>query len=498
MTQASATSSSESRFPAAARPDRLTVFAWLWSCQALVHQEFYSSWLQQADPRGWVVTCLATATLLRPGSQPLFCGLLLSSIVYNVAKWPFVVNHILLESLINATILAAIASVYGSRSRSGQSSPELRELVVSRFAPVVTGMVLVMYWFAFISKLNADFVNPDVSCVTAMYGDLHRRMPFLPDSRQAHCVAIVLTLLVEGLIPLLLTFRRTRPVAVLIGLPFHFVLGLVGHRTFSGLAFAVYGLLVLDQLTAFLQSAYAGWQQRTTGRQRGFLYAAAIFCVTGAVASLIAADVLGQFRSRLGGGGGVAIYQIPWLIWIAWSFVIGGGLAFAIVRSWRTHAAPSVSTGTTPAWLWTSVAVVLLLGLSPYLGLKTETCFTMYSNLRTEGQWNNHYFMPALKLGPWQTDLAKVIKTDHPALKPYVEHGDLITYFELRRLIHLTPATQQFSITYERGGELHEVAQTKEGRTHSAGAGPDPHPEWLGRLLYFRPVSTDVCMPCRH
>ena len=486
--------SGASPIPTEGRPDRLTVFAWLWACQALVHQEFYSSWLHQADPRGWIVTCLATATFLRPRSLVLFCGLLLSSIVYNVAKWPFVVNHILLESLINATILAAVASVYASRRGSGLSNSELREHVVSRFAPVMTAMVTVMYWFAFVAKLNADFVNPDVSCVTAMYGDLHRRFAFLPDTRVAHSVSIGLTLLVEGLIPLLLTFRRTRPVAVLIGLPFHFVLGLVGHRTFSGLAFAVYGLLALDQLTAFLQSACDVWQSRTTERQRTALSVMAVVAVTTAVAGLVSADLLGQFRSKL---GPVAIYQVPWLIWIAWSFVIGGLLTFAIIRGWRTRTSPSGTAGSaTPAWLWASVAVVVLLGLSPYLGLKTETCFTMYSNLRTEGKWNNHFFMPALKVGPWQTDLVKIVKTDHPALKSYIEHGDLMTYFELRRLVHQTPATQPFSITYERHGAVHVIERTDKGLSHSAG--PDPHPEWLGRLLYFRPVSTDDCMPCRH
>ncbi len=89
-------------------PSRLTIFAFLWACQALVHQEFYSRWLDENNPFGWVLTALAVATMLRPSSLWLLAGMLTSSIVYNVLKWPFVVNHILLESIINATILAAI------------------------------------------------------------------------------------------------------------------------------------------------------------------------------------------------------------------------------------------------------------------------------------------------------------------------------------------------------------------------------------------------------
>jgi hypothetical protein len=120
----------------------------------------------------------------------------------------------------------------------------------------------------------------------------------------------------------------------------------------------------------------------------------------------------------------------------------------------------------------------------------------MYSNLRTEADWNNHFFMPAWKLGLWQSDLAKIVKTDHPELMRYVELGDLITYFELRRIVDRTPPGQQFHVEYLRRGESHVVAQTATGRMNTAG--DDPHPEWLGRLLYFRPIPTEVCMPCRH
>ncbi len=67
----------------------------LWACQALVHQEFYSSWLSQNSPWGWIVTAFALATLVRPSSLWLFTGMLASSVVYNFLEWPFVVNHIL-------------------------------------------------------------------------------------------------------------------------------------------------------------------------------------------------------------------------------------------------------------------------------------------------------------------------------------------------------------------------------------------------------------------
>ena len=60
---------------------------------------------------------------------------------------------------------------------------------------------------------------------------------------------------------------------------------------------------------------------------------------------------------------------------------------------------------------WPVLLVPLLTGLngcSPYLGLKTETAFAMYSNLRTEGGQSNHLLVPAgVQLFGFQQDLVE-------------------------------------------------------------------------------------------
>ena len=86
-------------------PDRLTVFTFLWACQAMVHQEFYSGWIDEGNVLGWLLTIAALAVLLKPRSLILFSAMLTTSVVYNFLKWPFVVNHILMETVINLTVL---------------------------------------------------------------------------------------------------------------------------------------------------------------------------------------------------------------------------------------------------------------------------------------------------------------------------------------------------------------------------------------------------------
>jgi len=59
----------------------------------------------------------------------------------------------------------------------------------------------------------------------------------------------------------------------------------------------------------------------------------------------------------------------------------------------------------------------LLIGLSPYLGLRTYPAFAMFSNLRVEGSTPNHLFLGGgLDLFGFQRDTVRVLDTDVPAL----------------------------------------------------------------------------------
>jgi NADH:ubiquinone oxidoreductase subunit 6 (subunit J) len=64
-------------------------------------------------------------------------------------------------------------------------------------------------------------------------------------------------------------------------------------------------------------------------------------------------------------------------------------------------------------------ALLFANGLMPYLGLKTETSFAMYSNLRTEGGYSNHWLMPAsLQVWDYQRDLSQFT-----ARRPHASSG---------------------------------------------------------------------------
>jgi hypothetical protein len=482
-------------------PHPLTVFVFLWACQALVHQEFYQIWIRPPMISGWILTLAAVCVLLRPRAMLWFAVMLAASITYNVSKWPFVVNHILVESLVDFTILAALGWTLFRRGVPPgpllELDPRTADEVYARFAPVLRGMVIVMYAFAFVAKLNSDFLDANVSCTAVMYGrDILHIFPFAPDTHWARVASLWGTIAIEASIPALLCFRRTRVAAIAIGLPFHLMLGLIGHRTFSGLVYAAYFLFVDRRFLG----ALGFWSERI-GRRLGVestrrALTAARWLVPAAITTLVAFATMGI--SQIGIGPlRLPLDRIPILVWILWSLLMMSVYFRGIV----SPADRTVPTGSpeirpaSPGVLWGMVGVVFLNGMNPYVGLKTETAFTMYSNLRTEGGGTNHLFMPSsLKIAGFQEDLVEVLDSDNPRLREFAGGNYLLTYFEFRRLA--SGIQGDFTVGYLRNGDKRSFVR-KDG----VASDPElvqPHPVLLAKLLYFRPVRKNNDGRCPH
>jgi hypothetical protein len=475
--------------PGAEAIPRLTIFAFLWACQALVHHEFFLGWVGQGDVAGWLVAIAAIGVLLVPSSLALFAAMLAASVIYNVRKWPFVVNHILVESLINLVIRVLLARAFATDPELRAGALRARERVFDSVAPILRSMLIAMYGFAILAKLNSGFLDPRESCVAVMYGDLLRRVPFLPDTEWARIAAIWGTLAIETAIPLCFAFSRTRLAAIAIGLPFHLMLGMIGHRTFSALAYAMYGLFVIEGLTVLVNALRDAIARRFAQRLRQGALALLRVAIPCGVATLIAAYATGNYREPL---GPIAAYQWPWLIWGLWSgaLMLAYGLAIAeLVASGIGHVCAPVR------WAHVMTAVLVANGLAPYLGLKTETAFAMYSNLRTEADRGNHFFLRLPQLADYQRDLVEIVSTDHPELEIARERGLYLTWFEFHRIA--STAGPDFSVDYRRGSAAVQRFEKRGGVASDENLAAPLG--WVSaKLLTFRPVSLADCPPCQH
>lgn len=119
---------------------------------------------------------------------------------------------------------------------------------------------------------------------------------------------------------------------------------------------------------------------------------------------------------------------------------------------------------TTPPWLFIFPALLLLHGLTSYLGLRTAGNFSMFSNLRTEGTRSNHLLLGSnpLKLWGYQDDVVRFVRIDDKRARISYQYqpllGNLLPVVEFRKLIYAwTRAGATIPLAFEYRGERYET-----------------------------------------
>jgi hypothetical protein len=401
----------------------------------------------------WVDVCLALLGFLvilrRPGVSVL--ALLCAAQLIDVAlRLPEVPNHRMILALASVAFLAA-----ARRRRSGD--------VLDEFVPVARAIVVIVYLFAFFAKLNRDFLDPASSCAAQFYDSATHWWLLLPDVALARQAALFGTLAVEAALPLGLCWKRSRRTAVVLGLVFHFLLALDVTHNFVNFSAVMSALLVLYLPRGFLDSL-----GETFGPSRS-------------VRTMLAAGLLLVLVSGLLAVANWSAYTIVYcwtrqLVWSVYAIVLCGaaivwrGPEDEALRTWRLSPAGAVI-----------IALTLLNGSGPYLGLKTRTAFDMYSNLRVEAERSNHLLVPrSLDLLGVLRDRVTILDTNDSRLRQrFAEPGYEITYFELASLLRESPDAR---VRYLRNGEEHEYDSSHEDSLEAPSV-------WLRKFLAFRALG---------
>jgi hypothetical protein len=407
----------------------------------------------------------ASAWLLLSPASPSRLALLAIVQLFKTWQWaPGISNHWLLTAIVNATILGACLMLLVRNRRWPPAPADLLRM----FAPAVRLELLTLYVFVVLHKLNSSFLDPEISCARMF---LAAQAPgLLSDTALTRQLAVVVTIAVEAAIPVLLVGRRTRFAGVILALVFHAGVALnplSGYYNFSAMVTAL--------LTLFLPEEAAGrlrirWQNRPRATSFGRAAAAV---------TAVAVGILVALR--------IARPADPVLVaWVAYAAVVLGVL-ICFRSDCRAGAERAELFSVRPRVLLVFPALTLLNGASPYLGLKTETAFAMYSNLRTEGRVTNHLLIPSsLSVFHFQDELVRITQSSDPFLQRLARSGRLIPYFELRR-------KPEASVTYVWQG------------TESAFERVTDDPRFTGRpnvllrkLLIFRPVDPGLRQECHH
>jgi hypothetical protein len=402
-----------------------------------------------------------------------FTGLALLQIASVVVDAPYNPDHWLLIFFVNVLALGAMLRI---RRQEGTLTPQRLMEVLTPPARLV---FLVCYGFAALSKYNIDFLfNPD-SVARQLLGHQVGVMPILGWLVWPPAVPW-LTVACETAVPLLLLSGRTRHLGIMVGLLFHAALMISPAVAVFDFTIAVYTMLYLFTPAGFDRNVQSWWidtMQRHPALHTRLQKYRWCFSVLPAAALLVVTlqFSLGDLSARL-----------VWMRWTAATAVVLGCILLGCVGLYSGER-QSAPLRWMPRWglPYAVLGLALLNGMCPYLGLKTQGSFTMFSNLRTEaGAWNHLLVPEAVRcVDHYQDRLVHIAETDDPVLQQnYVDRGLLATEFEVRRRITMQPS---ISLTVQQGAQLVVVDPATDP---VLGA---PLDLVSRKLLIFRPVCPD-------
>jgi hypothetical protein len=401
------------------------------------------------------------------------------------AQMPDVANHVNLIVFCNVMMMSAI--VYSLiRRREFPTEDACFEMM----RPLLQGTVILMYFLAGFHKLNTDFINPQVSCVTMMVDGLAKIASSGISSSAASPVvaAMILAVIAWELIGgLLLAVPRFQGAI----LAFSWIM----HATFAFIGFVDFAALALALLFTFVPRPFADLLDSrvripvlSVKVHRAYLYVAVN--AAGSMLTLFPA-ITWRIDVRFWTG---LLFNVAALVFI-WPLLS----RFVTSRAMPGWIGLSLRKQKTPRWMWAFHALLLAYGLTSYLGLRTAGNFSMFSNLRTEGVRSNHFLLAGnpLKVWAYQEDVVRFAEIDDTRARIGYQYqplkGNALPVVEFRKLIRLwTAAGVTLPMTFEYQGRTHTtndiVNDAEWGR---------PARDWEMMLMDFRVIQTEGPNRCR-
>jgi hypothetical protein len=463
------------------KADALALFSVVWALAACWHVignvSLGPAWAQVP------VVAAAAIVLWRPGNVPGLCMLSVASLVLLWEEAPILGNHWLLVGFVDLAVLFAFAM--GAVRRRFTDRIDLAE----RLFPAARLCLLAFYVFAGFSKLNSAYFDRTVSCAAFFFRESTSSIGVdglrLGGAGWLEQLLIVATVAIELSIPVLLLRRRTRPIGVVLGLGFHFVLAIDRTHQFYDFTSVLFALFVL-----FLPHTAGAWVGERMGSVRARLalrgprlpdvVKGMAIAVPVALALLAIGEAFSARQALLAG----------WWPWQAFGLV-----AIAAAVRYLRQRPPAYG----PAWhLWPHHVAYLVIpllvvvnGVSPYLELKTATGWNMYSNLRTVDGESNHLLVGrSFPVVGTQDDLVEIVRSDAPELQYYADAGYGLPFLQLREFLARHPQT---ALTYDQAGERITLQRADDRPDLVA-----PVPTWREKLQVYRAVdlsSPERCQP---
>jgi len=464
---------------------KLFLFTKLWCFSVLFHLASFHYWSEDYLFLFLVAFASGILHLVYPIKNYFFFTALITSVVLVFTKMPHIPNHILFEWFLNVMFLitSGIYCLYKQVKQKFENYFFDKTVLAARWSLVV------LYFYVVLHKLNYDFHDAEISCGALLFEDIFNRaylfhFDFIRDAFYHNWTffanfSIYFTLIAEALIPILLISKKWRNVGLLFGMVFHLLLSLNSHNgifSFSAMLFTAFIFFWNDKTTNHF---YAIWFKYHSKIKIGLV---------GGVTLLIGLFLSNQmFYFNL-------VSLICWLLYGGLYLLIFFNSLGGIILTKDINSEKKYKVG----WALIIPGLIFMNGAAPYLGLKTEASFSMFSNLRTEGNLTNHQFIPAsTQIFDFQKNLVSVITTDDPRLQNldlYHKEDDVqLVFFEFVKLLNSSPENVYVEFMYRDKVCFFEK---KDGRVIRSDVSLEES-RLLNKFLAFRVVHSDKAL-CRH
>lgn len=430
----------------------------------------------------WAQITGCVLLLVKPKLTWAIAFVSLMAVIAYALRLPVASNNKTISTVMNLSILLVMA--VAARQASAHE-PLDREWIYDRLRPVARSLLAIMYFYGIFHKINTDFLDPNVSCAVSLYVPLAQ--PFgLENNLFGRYLAIYATFVVEAIAIMSLYWRKWFAVGLILAVVFHFVIPISAYSwymDFSSLVFALYFLTMpkpASEAVYFKAIAIVKPLRVSLGRL-GVLVPALIVALFAVLASLL---VSLQYPAR----APILVYHSVWIV--IWAVL--GGIAMVAMTAVALRNLPYrelTAPARTPLWPLALPLLYFLSCLSPYVGLKTESAITMFSNLHTEGGETNHLLFPTPPyMFDYQRDLVKIEDSSSPWLMGHARKDNLLVLFALKEYLRQNP---QHWVSYTLNGETIRRATSADFVHERAGM--------LERnLLLFKPVDFQRPKVCTH
>lgn len=424
-------------------------FAWLFALAVWAHVVGNPPWGISTRSVVTLALGLAAAVLVhRPTARSAWAMVASLQLVTVWLQMPVLGNHWLLMGFFSVAVLLALP----------------RRQPWKWLAPTVAAVFIVFYAFAAFAKLNTAFLDPAVSCALFFGNQLLGSwgLPTVPATAGAAWLPVVAALVTEISVVVLLLVPRTRTLGVALAAVFHFVISadLAQHfYDFTAVLFVGLGVLASPDTTRRMEAW--GERRRPTFNVLVVVWTALV------VAATLPLNVTSLLLTRI----------VVFGIWLP----LGAGVAWCALRgagkpeAWAPWPADAVAAGL--------VALVVLNGAAPYLGVKTASGFNMYANLVTAEGRSNHLLIRRTA-NPVDVAYVTVVASDGAGLRSYADSGWAVPESNLRHYLAAHPGVRA---AFERTD-----GSVVSGTGEQLGV---PLPLWREKLLPFR--SIDRATPAR-